>query len=279
MPLETYQALEADGVTETEMRKLPDTGQQASADSLPMVLSTQQEAIFTAIKTAVENMGGYTDGIETLLTALQNLMTTQAGYVDGLEALVAATNGYVDGLEGGVAGTTTAVDALGTLLGPVDASVPAGDTDDSDINGRLQKLAVGITSLLSKTDQSIALLTSAVDLLDDPVTSLPVEALNTVVDFSIAPINSTSTANNELVGAQAGEVCRVYGLQFETNAACTITLKRGSTTLRTWTLPAGAIVVYELRARPRWVTGTAEALNLTSSTADAVTGQVEYVRS
>ena len=60
--------------------------------------------------------------------ALNNLITTQNSYLDGLE-------GYVDGLEG--------------QIGIVTETAPASDTASSGLNGRLQRIAQRLSSLIA----------------------------------------------------------------------------------------------------------------------------------
>lgn len=67
--------------------KLNSLGQKASADSAPVVLSTEQEVILNAIKTAVEAIDLDTDGLATEATLLAGnaLLTTIDGVLDNIK--------------------------------------------------------------------------------------------------------------------------------------------------------------------------------------------------
>lgn len=92
------------------------------------------------------------------LTALQGIYTDTTalkGYLDGLEALITSTNGYTDGLETLLTATNTYVDGLETLTGAVTETAPASDTASSGVNGRLQRIAQRVTSLIALVPASL----------------------------------------------------------------------------------------------------------------------------
>lgn len=70
---------------------------------------------------------------DTYLTALNNYLQSIDGHVDGLE-------GFVDGLE--------------TLTGGVTETAPTTDTASSGLNGRLQRIAQRLTSLITLLTRS-----------------------------------------------------------------------------------------------------------------------------
>lgn len=94
------------------------------------------ETLIAATNTALSTLGGYQDGVETLLGTTNTNLTTLAGHVDGLEALVTLLNGYIDGLE--------------SLTGALTETAPATDTASSGLNGRLQRIAQRLTSLIAQ---------------------------------------------------------------------------------------------------------------------------------
>jgi hypothetical protein len=83
----------------------------------------------------LDGLEGFSDGIEGLITSTNTLLTTQAGYVDGLETLLTTQAGYLDGVEG--------------QLGIATETAPASDTASSGLNGRLQRVAQRLTSLIA----------------------------------------------------------------------------------------------------------------------------------
>lgn len=100
-------------------------GQQPNADSLPVTLSIEQQAILASIQSSMADLKTYTDGLEGLATSLNS-------YTDGLETLVGNTNslittlnGYVDGLEALIGTTNSTLSTLnakfvtGTDIGDV----------------------------------------------------------------------------------------------------------------------------------------------------------------
>jgi len=99
----------------------------------------------------------------TSLASIVTLLTTQAGYldglegyVDGIETLIGSTNSKLDTLHTDL-GTTLAgyVDGLETLNGAVNETAPATDTASSGLNGRLQRIAQRLTSLIALLPTSL----------------------------------------------------------------------------------------------------------------------------
>jgi hypothetical protein len=117
-------------------------GRAAATDSRPVVLSTEDKAVL--------------DSLDTKLSTLHTDLTGLSGFVDGVEALITSTNGYVDGLEGLATSLNGYVDGLETQTGGVTETAPATDTASSGLNGRLQRIAQRLTTLLGAGATTIA---------------------------------------------------------------------------------------------------------------------------
>lgn len=90
--------------------KLNTLGQKASAASAPVVLSTEQEVILNAIKTAVEALDLDADGLasETTLLVTNSLLTTIDTVLDNILLDTAAIDTATTGLNTPVTGLATA---------------------------------------------------------------------------------------------------------------------------------------------------------------------------
>lgn len=99
------------------------------------------------------------DQVESKLDTLHadNLLTH--GYIDGIESKLdllhtdnVTLQGYVDGLEGRLdvdLSTRLSESDFDTKIGSLTETAPASDTASSGLNGRLQRIAQRITSLIS----------------------------------------------------------------------------------------------------------------------------------
>lgn len=141
----------------------PDPGRALAAESRPVVLSTEDLAVLSAIDTKLTTLAGYVDGLEALIGSSNTLATSLNGYADGIEALIGTTNtslssisGFVDGLETLNIALNGFVDGLETLNGAVNETAPASDTASSGLNGRLQRIAQRLTTLLGAGATTIA---------------------------------------------------------------------------------------------------------------------------
>jgi hypothetical protein len=123
------------------------------------------------VETLLTAIDGHVDGIEGLLATTNASLTTIDGHVDGIETLLGTTNsslstidGHVDGLEGaiGAAADAAASSDTGTFslialvkrmlsvtLGSLTETAPASDTASSGLNGRSQRIAQRLTSLIA----------------------------------------------------------------------------------------------------------------------------------
>ena len=103
----------------------------------------------TTINSSITTLGGYVDGLEALATSLNGYVDNVEGYTDGLEGLITTLNGYVDGLEG-------YTDGLESQIGATNETAPANDTASSGLNGRLQRVAQRLTSLIALVPTALA---------------------------------------------------------------------------------------------------------------------------
>lgn len=143
---------------------------KATAKGEQYVHDTDVLAQLVTLAGYLDGLEGFSDGIEGLITSTNSLLTTQAGYVDGLEALLSTQAGYLDGLETLIGTTNTKLNgglpaALGSAAaasslavtastedvarqGAVTETAPVTDTASSGQNGRLQRIAQRLTSLI-----------------------------------------------------------------------------------------------------------------------------------
>lgn len=98
---------------------MPPLGQAANAASLPVTLSTEQNAYLDGIEGLLATIDADTgsiltsvDGIETLVGTTNTTLTTIDGRVDGIEGLLTTIDGRVDGLETSNSAIQTAVELI-----------------------------------------------------------------------------------------------------------------------------------------------------------------------
>lgn len=77
------------------------------------------------------------------------LATALNGFVDGIEALLTTLNGKDFATQTTLAAISGFVDGLETLTGALTETAPATDTASSGLNGRLQRVAQRLTSLIT----------------------------------------------------------------------------------------------------------------------------------
>jgi hypothetical protein len=106
--------------------------------------------LLTTIDSKLADLKTYTDGLETLATTLN-------GYVDGLETLIGTTNTSLTTLQG-------YVDSLESYTGTLTETAPASDTASSGLNGRLQRVAQRLTSLITQVTAGATAIAKAEDV-------------------------------------------------------------------------------------------------------------------
>lgn len=187
------------------------------------------EGLITSSNTKLDTIHGDFTGLalNASVDGIEGLLTTQAGYLDGLEALIGTTNTNttglalntsVDGLEGFVDGLEGSVDGLEGQTGIVTETAPASDTASSGLNGRAQRIAQRITSLIAlyptslgskaaassfaitQSTEDAALVASTNTKLDSVVTDLDNIDIHIGVKTETAP--ATDTASSGLNGRE-----------------------------------------------------------------------------
>lgn len=134
------------------------------------VLIAGSNAKLDSVNTNLGTIDSRVDGLETLigssntkLDSVNSNLVTIDGRVDGLETLVGSTNTKLDSINANVDGVETligstntkldtinaSVDGLETLTGPVTETAPVTDIASSGLNGRLQRVAQRLTSILA----------------------------------------------------------------------------------------------------------------------------------
>jgi ABC-type transporter Mla subunit MlaD len=187
------------------------------------------------VETLLASIGTNTDGLESLITSsnlllteirdnadtVESLLTSLGSNTDGLEALITSSNGLLtsirdnaDQLEGYFDQVETILNQISTRIGDLTEAAPISDTASSGLNGRMQRIAQRLTSIItSLTDRSqktqitngtidVAVSNSAPSLTDAGlvVRPLPLE------------LNTYGAATNGFVSAaSATDVFRIVG--------------------------------------------------------------------
>jgi hypothetical protein len=175
--------------------RLNTLGQKVSAASAPVVLSTEQEAIFDAIKTAVENIdsdlgtGGL--ALETTQVAIQNLITS----TNALLTTIDADTSNLDVLLSTRAADASVL-ATNALLTTIDGVLDAIKVD----TGALVVDVAAIEVLITTTNSLLTTIDGVLDAIKLDTANLDV-ALSTVA--TEVTLNSLLTAfNNEDFASQ-----------------------------------------------------------------------------
>lgn len=175
-------------------------GQAANADSIPVTLSTDQEAELggltetaPATDTASSGLNGRLQRIAQRLTSIIALLPTSLGSGGGLKVDGSGTALPVSGSVTANAGTNlnTSALALDTSVGGLTETAPATDTASSGLNGRLQRIAQRLTSI-------IALLPTALGSggglkIDGSGTALPV--VDTLTEAGVGGVADSQATN------------------------------------------------------------------------------------
>lgn len=151
-----------------------------------------------------------------------------------------------------------------TKTGALTETAPATDTASSGLNGRLQRVAQRITSLIAAT------------------LSVKV-AYQTTKALTNASVSASSSGENTLISGTASQTIRVFKIALVAASAVNVSFKNaaGGTSL-TGAIPLtanGAMVLESNDGEPLFVSATAGAFILNLSAAVAVTGFIQYVKS
>jgi hypothetical protein len=106
-----------------------------------------------ATDTASSGLNGRLQRIAQRITSLIALLPTSLGQKADADSLAVTLSteqaAMLDGLETAIASTNTKLDAEAVLVGAVNETAPASDTANSGLNGRLQRIAQRLTSLIA----------------------------------------------------------------------------------------------------------------------------------
>jgi ABC-type transporter Mla subunit MlaD len=124
-------------------------------------LITSSNALLTTIRdnadtveSLLSTINGNVDGLEGLVTSTNALLTTIRDNADTVEALIASSNVYLNSIDLKVSTAANQTTEL-TRIGDLTEAAPGTDTASSGLNGRLQRIAQRVTSLItSTTDRS-----------------------------------------------------------------------------------------------------------------------------
>lgn len=212
--MSTITVLDANGDPQT-IAKIPATGQAAMADSLPVALASDQtlplpagaatEATVGDVKTAVETLAADPPTQTTLAT-----LATEATLAAQSAKLPAALGSTADSGSLSVAQSTEGKAAIGSLT----ETAPASDTASSGINGRLQRIAQRLTSLIALLPASLGPKAGAASLSVTPAS----DAVHTVTAAAASNATSTAYAASLVVKASAGTLYGISGYNSRASA-------------------------------------------------------------
>lgn len=111
------------------------------------------------------------------------------------------------------------------------------------------------------------------------VTTSP--ALATTKALTSAVISASTSGDNTIVAAAASTTTKVYRMYFVATAAVTVTIKNGAGTSLTGAMPLAANqgIMMDFSQEPWFVTSTNTAFIINLSSAVAINGAIEYIRS
>lgn len=190
--------------------KLNTLGQKASALSAPVVLSTEQQVILDAIKTAVENIdadlgtGGLAtettlQAVETLITSTNALLTTIDADTSNLDVLLSTR------------ASELTLQATNTLLTTIDGVLDAIKIDTGALVVDLAAIEVLITSanaLLTIMASDLAGINTEIQLTNIELSNIKVDTGNIATDTSTlaTPVTGLAAVNLRVTGAGAASV-------------------------------------------------------------------------
>ena len=226
---------DASGVTQT-IAAVDNTGQVAAADSLPVVIASDQSAVPVSAAALPLPSGAATAAKQPALgtagTASADVITVQ-GVASMTPVLTdgSATTQPISAtslpLPTGAASESTLA-AQGTLIGAVNETAPASDTASSGLNGRLQRIAQRITSLIALLPASLGPKSGASSLS-------VVEATPTTVTIVSLQTNATGATYN----AFASQACEQLDIVNTAPTAVDLEVRRGGSG-NTIIVPAGS---------------------------------------
>lgn len=216
--MSTITVKDADGVSQT-IAKVANTGQTTMSASLPVALASDQtlplpagaatETTLADIKTAVEALAAGDPPTETTLATL----ATEATLAAQSAKLPATLGSTADSGSLSIAQSTEGKAAIGALT----ETAPGTDTASSGLNGRMQRIAQRITSLIAQLPSGLGPQAGASSLS-------VVEANPTTVTIVSLQTNATGTTYN----AFASQACEQLDIVNTQLGAVDLEVRRGA---------------------------------------------------
>jgi hypothetical protein len=316
-------ALLADLLTNTAFQaRIPTNGQKAMAASLPVVIASDQSTVPVSVASIPLPSGAATEAtLSALNTKIPASPATDrataaapnsARLSDGTSFYKATTPSDTQPvsaaslpLPSGAATETTLGTRLSesdfdTKIGSLTETAPATDTASSGLNGRLQRIAQRLTSLIALVPASLGQKTmansfavtvasdqSSLSTLASQGTAAAATAgwptifgRPTTAALTSASINAASSGDNSLVAGVSSQTIRVFRIFLVATSAVTLKFRDGTTDLTGGiSLTAGGAIVLDFQAEPWFVTSTAAAFQINLSSAAQVSGRIYYVQS
>lgn len=197
-------------------------GTKADAASFPVTLSTENQALFTGFanttnqNTANTRLGDVTEtppGTDTASSGLNGRLQRIAQRITTLMTLLPASLGAKTGA-GSLSVVRATDDVILPLVGAVNETAPATDTASAGLNGRMQRVAQRVTSLLAILNQlpatlgrkaeaaslAVALSTEDKARLDLLSSSGDIQTVATEIGIPTETVPLTDTASSGLNG-------------------------------------------------------------------------------
>ena len=217
----------------------PPVGQQANAGSSPVTLSTEQQAQLGSLTETAPATDTASSGLNGRLQRVSQRLT------DLIALLPASIGQKADAGSLGVALSTEDVQLLvdlQTLLGLLNDSAPATDTDPASLNGRLQRVAQNITSLSAQQSPQLGSLTETAPGTDTASSGLNgrlqrLAQLMSLLKLQLpASLGATTSANSLSVTLASDQAVKPAAMSVGTQVTATV-----AGTAATLLAPASAI--------------------------------------
>jgi hypothetical protein len=308
--MSTINVLDADGNVEVLEKPLV-PGRAAAASSRPVALSTEDKAAVDLINTNLTALAGYVDGLEALTTAIGSNTDTLETLTGGITEAAPASDTASSGLNGRLqriaqrltslialvptslgaktsansfAVTTATDDVTVPLTGAVNETAPASDTASSGLNGRLQRIAQRLTSLIALVPASLgqkAMSASLAVTVASDQSTFPVSPGASAATGGIAStsriLSAAASTNATSVKASAGRVYAIQGYNASSSVRYLKLYNKASsptvgtdTPVKTIAIPPSVGFAFDWPLGYSFATGI--ALALTTGSADADTG-------
>lgn len=167
-------------------------------------------------------------------------------------------------------------------IGAINTAAPAGDTDPSPINGRLQRLAQQLTALIIANGNMAQDIASLLDAFSTPVGSLPAFTRAATLDILTKRVSHAAGGDYEIQAAGAsGETVRVFRVRLSISGATALQLWDGPSDtgalIEEWEFGSAGFLALSSDIHPLFEVGTANtSLVLKSSAAVSIKGVIQY---